>query len=64
MLSIPGSCAHVLPLSCPVQARGTPEKLQELCSSLGRPLSAEPPLSKAPRAGEAPSSSSRVGVGE
>lgn len=64
MLCIPGSCSHILPLSCPVQAWGIPVGLQELCSCLGGPLSAEPPLYKAPRAGEAPSSSSRVGVGE
>lgn len=44
MLCIPGSCSHILPLSCPVQAWGIPVGLQELCSCLGGPLSAEPPL--------------------
>lgn len=62
MLCIPGRCGHVLPLSCPVQAWGTPVGLQELCSCLGRPFSAETPLYKAPRAGKAPNSSSHVGV--
>lgn len=54
MLSIPGSCGHVLPLSCPVQARGTPVGLQELCSCLGRLLSAEPPLTKPHGQGKLP----------
>lgn len=54
MLCIPGSCGHVLLLSCPVQAWGTPVGLQELCSCLGRPFSAEPPLTKPHGQGKLP----------
>lgn len=54
MLSIPGSCSHILPLPSPVQAQGTPVGLQELCSCLGRPLSAEPPLTKPHGQGKPP----------
>lgn len=65
MLCIPGSCGLILPLSCPVQAWGIPVGLQELCSCLGGPLSADPPPRyKAPQAGEALNCSSRVGVDE